>query len=194
MNLKKIVVGFALVFACGSSAFAEKPFTVSIWEDITMPRSVNQQDNRMSSLLLEYYKSEIATHSKLKLAPNADVEKAISALRHRAGQPLTPDEVKTVLKETNAQYLGLLAVLRDGENTSVRVTLYDQSGEQQKPIEVPHNSIRESDHTAILLAVSTARAIRGQSPVDRLNMQREKQMLEEMKHDLEYPAKRYTKD
>ena len=194
MNLTKLVAGFARVFACGSSAFAEKPFTVAIWEDITMPRSVNQQDNRMSSLLLEYYKSEIATHSKLALAPTSEVEKAVSALRHRAGQPLTPDEAKAILKEADAQYLALLAVLRDGENTSVRVTLYDQNGEQQKPIEVSHNSIRESDHTAILLAVSTARAIRGQSPVDRLNMQREKQMLEEMKHDLENPTTRYTKD
>lgn len=192
MNLKKIIAGLALVFSCGV-VFAEKPFTVAVFEDVTMPRSVNQQDNRMASLLLEYYKSEIATLSRLALAPSTEVEKAIASLRHRPGQPLTADEVKTVLKDTGAQYLALLSVQRDGEQTGVRVILYDSNGVAQKPIETPHGSILESDHTALLLAIGTAHAIRGQRSVDRLNMEREQQMREEMKHDLENPTSRFTR-
>ena len=50
---------------------------------------------------------------------------------------------------------------------------------------MPISSIRESELPAVILATGIARLIRGESPVDRLSFEREKQILAESAEDRE---------
>ena len=65
------------------------------------------------------------------------------------------------------------------------MTVYDKTGKKYDPLSVPINSIRESDLPAGVLSTGIARLIRGESPVDRLSYEREKQLLAETAEDRE---------
>ena len=168
------------------TAFAEKPYSVLVFDDLSRPVSSDQQDNRTASLLIEYLKSELATHSKITLCDAQAVEKAMKEFRikHKLGTNLSTDEIKEVLAAAKGDYMALLTIIPDGDKKNVRVTVYDKEGKQYDPMTVPISSIRESDLPAVVLAIGIARLIRGESPVDRLSLEREKQLLEESAEDL----------
>ena len=103
--------------------------------------------------------------------------------KHKYGTALTQDEIKSVLAQAHGDYMALLSIIRDGENKNVRVVVYDKDGKQYDPLSVGITSIRESDLPAVILAIGVARLIRGESPVDRLSLEREKQLMDESAED-----------
>ena len=184
--LKHIATIAAAMFI-SLTAFAGKPYSVFVFDDLSRPVSSDQQDNRTASLLIEYLKSELATHSQVTLCDAEAVEKAMKEIRikHKQGVQFTESEVKEVLAQVKGDYMALLSIIPDGDKKDVRVTVYDKEGKKFDPLSVPITSIRESDLPAIILATGIARLIRGESPVDRLSFEREKQLLAETAEDRE---------
>ena len=182
--LKHIAVIAAAMFI-SVSAFAGKPYTVFVYDDLTRPVYTDPQDNRTASLLVEYLKSELATHSQLALCDSVAVDTTMKEFRnkHKYGTALTTDEIKDVLAQAKGDYMALLSIIRDGDNKNVRVVVYDKDGKQYDPLSVGITSIRESDLPAVILAIGVARLIRGESPVDRLSLEREKQLMDESAED-----------
>ena len=181
----KHIAAIAAAMLVSLTAFAGKPYSVLVFDDLTRPVSGDQQDNRTASLLIEYLKSELATHSQITLCDAQAVEKTMKEFRikHKLGTSLTEDEIKEVLAYAKGDYLAFLAIIRDGDEKNVRVTVYDKNGKQYDPLSVPITSIRESDLPAVILAIGVARLIRGENPVDRLSLEREKQLMEENAED-----------
>jgi len=181
----KHIAAVAAAMLVSLTAFAGKPYPVLVCDDLTLPVSGDQQDNRTASLLIEYLKSELATHSQITLCDAQAVEKALKEFRikHKLGTSLTEDEIKEVLSYAKGDYLAFLTIIPDGDTKNVRVTVYDKNGKKYDPLSVPIASIRESDLPAVILATGVARLIRGENPVDRLSLEREKKLMEENAED-----------
>ena len=184
----KHIVVFAASMLISLTAFAGKPYSVLVFDDLSRPVSSDQQDNRTVSLLIEYLKSELATHSRITLCDAETVEKAMKDFRikHKLGTTFTEAEVKEVLIAAKGDYLALLSIIPGKEKDdpkNVSVTVYDKEGKKYDPLSVPITSIRESDLPAVVLATGIARLIRGESPVDRLSLEREKQLMAETAED-----------
>ena len=184
---KHIAIAAAAMFI-SLSAFAGKPYSVLVFDDLSRPVSSDQQDNRTASLLIEYLKSELATHSQISLCDAEAVEKAMKEFRikHKLGSTFTADEVKEVLSAAHGDYLALLSIAPGKDKDAARdvtVTVYDKQGKKHDPLTVPISSIRESDLPAVVLGTGIARLIRGESPVDRLSYEREKQLIAESAED-----------
>ena len=181
---KHIAIIVAAMFVT-LTAFAEKPYSVLVFDDLSKPVSSDQQDARTASLLIEYLKSELATHSRIALCDAEAVEKAMKEFRikHKLGTSFSDKEVKDVLAAAKGDYMALLSVVREGDGKNVRVVVYDKDGKQYDPLSVGITSIRESDLPAVMLAIGVARLIRGESPVDRLSLEREKQLMDETAED-----------
>lgn len=181
---KHIAIIVAAMFVT-LTAFAEKPYSVLVFDDLSRPVSSDQQDNRTASLLIEYLKSELATHSRIALCDAEAVEKAMKEFRikHKLGTNLSEQEIKDVLAASKGDYMALLSIIPDGDAKNVSVTVYDKEGKKYDPLSVPITSIRESDLPAVVLAIGIARLIRGESPVDRLSLEREKQLMDESAED-----------
>ena len=169
------------------TAFAGKPYSVLVFDDLSRPASSDQQDNRTASLLIEYLKSELATHSQITLCNAETVEKTMKDFRikHKSGTILTEKEIQDILSSAKGDYLALLSIVPEKDVKNVTVTVYDKTGKKYDPLSVPINSIRESDLPAVVLSTGIARLIRGESPVDRLSYEREKQLLAETAEDRE---------
>ena len=183
----KHIAVFAAAMLVSLTAFAGKPYSVLVFDDLSRPVSSDQQDNRTASLLIEYLKSELATHSQIALC-NADaVEKTMKDFRikHKLGTTISETEVKDILASAKGDYLALLSIVPEKDVKNVTVTVYDKTGKKYDPLSVPINSIRESDLPAVVLSTGIARLIRGESPVDRLSYEREKQLLAETAEDRE---------
>lgn len=181
---KHIAIIVAAMFVT-LTAFAEKPYSVLVFDDLSKPVSSDQQDARTASLLIEYLKSELATHSRIALCDAEAVEKAMKEFRikHKLGTNFSDNEVKDVLAAAKGDYMALLSIAHDGDAKNVSVTVYDKEGKKYDPLSVPITSIRESDLPAVVLAIGIARLIRGESPVDRLSLEREKQLMDESAED-----------
>ena len=72
---------------------------------------------------------------------------------------------------------------KNKDEKDVIVNVYDKTGKKYDPLAVPITSIRESELPAVILATGIARLIRGESAVDRLSFEREKQILAESAED-----------
>lgn len=184
----KHIVVFAAAMLVSLTAFAGKPYSVLVFDDLSRPVSQDQQDNRTVSLLIEYLKSELATHSRITLCDAETVEKAMKDFRikHKLGTTFTEAEVKDVLSAARGDYFALLSIIPGkgkDDPKNVSVTVYDKEGKKYDPLSVPITSIRESDLPAVILATGIARLIRGESPVDRLSLEREKQLMAETAED-----------
>ena len=181
----KHIAVFAAAMFISLTAFAGKPYSVLVFDDLSRPASSDQQDNRTASLLIEYLKSELATHSQITLCDATAVEKTMKEFRiqHKLGTTLTENEIKDILSHAKGDYLALLSIVPADDAKKVSVTVYDKNGKGYDPLSVPINSIRESDLPAVVLATGIARLIRGESPVDRLSLEREKQLMDETAED-----------
>ena len=185
----KQIAAIAVAMFVSLTAFAGKPYSVLVFDDLSRPVSSDQQDNRTASLLIEYLKSELATHSQITLCNAEAVEKTMKEFRikHKLGTTLSESEIKEILSSAKGDYLALLSIVpgKDKDAKDVRVTVYDKTGKKYDPLSVPITSIRESDLPAVVLSTGIARLIRGESPVDRLSYEREKQLLAETAEDRE---------
>ena len=184
--LKHIAI-FTAAMLVSLTAFAGKPYSVLVFDDLSRPVASDQQDNRTTSLLIEYLKSELVTHSQITLCNADTVEKTMKDFRikHKLGTNLTENEIKDILAGAKGDYLALLAIIpeKDKDAKNVQVTVYDKTGKKYDPLTVPITSIRESELPAVVLATSIARLIRGESAVDRLSFEREKQIIAETAED-----------
>ena len=183
----KHIAVIAAAMLVSLTAFAGKPYSVLVFDDLSRPVSSDQQDNRTTSLLIEYLKAELVTHSQIALCNADTVEKTMKEFRikHKLGTNLTETEIKDILAGSKGDYLALLAIVpdKDKDAKNVQVTVYDKTGKKYDPLTVPISSIRESELPAVVLATSIARLIRGESEVDRLSFEREKQIIAESAED-----------
>ena len=183
----KHIAVIAAAMLVSLTAFAGKPYSVLVFDDLSRPVSSDQQDNRTTSLLIEYLKSELATHSQIALCNAEAVEKTMKDFRikHRSGTTLSEQEIKDILSSAKGDYLAFVCILpgKDKDTKDVTVNVYDKTGKKYDPLAVPISSIRESELPAVVLATSIARLIRGESEVDRLSFEREKQILAESAED-----------
>ena len=183
----KHIVLIAAAMLISLTAFAEKPYSVLVFDDLSRTASSDQQDNRTASLLIEYLKSELATHSRITLCDAKAVEKTMKEfrLKHKLGTTLTENEIKEILSSAKGDFLVFLSINpgKDKDEKDVTVNVYDKTGKKYDPLAVPITSIRESELPAVILATGIARLIRGESPVDRLSFEREKQILSETAED-----------
>ena len=183
----KHIAVIAAAMLVSLTAFAGKPYSVLVFDDLSRSVSTDQQDNRTTSLLIEYLKSELVTHSQIALCNAETVEKTMKDFRikHKSGTTLTTDEIKEILSSAKGDYLAFLSIVPEKDVKNVQVTVYDKTGKKYDPLTVPISSIRESELPAVVLATGIARLIRGESPVDRLSFEREKQILAESAEDRE---------
>jgi len=185
----KHIAVIAAAMLVSLTAFAGKPYSVLVFDDLSRPVSSDQQDNRTTSLLIEYLKSELVTHSQIALCNADTVEKTMKDFRikHKLGTNLTENEIKEILDSAKGDFLAFLSINpgKDKDAKDVVVNVYDKTGKKYDPLTVPITSIRESELPAVILATSIARLIRGESPVDRLSFEREKQILAESAEDRE---------
>ena len=187
----KHIAVIAAAMLVSLTAFAGKPYSVLVFDDLSRPVSSDQQDNRTTSLLIEYLKSELVTHSQIALCNADTVEKTMKEfrLKHKLGTTLTENEIKEILTSAKGDFLVFLSINpgkdKNKEEKDVTVNVYDKTGKKYDPLAVPITSIRESDLPAVVLSTGIARLIRGESPVDRLSFEREKQLLAETAEDRE---------
>jgi hypothetical protein len=185
----KHIAVIAAAMLVSLTAFAGKPYSVLVFDDLSRPVSSDQQDNRTTSLLIEYLKSELVTHSQIALCNADTVEKTMKDFRikHKLGTNLTENEIKEILDSAKGDFLAFLSINpgKDKDAKDVVVNVYDKTGKKYDPLTVPITSIRESELPAVILATGIARLIRGESPVDRLSFEREKQILAESAEDRE---------
>lgn len=183
----KHIAVIAAAMLVSLTAFAGKPYSVLVFDDLSRPVSSDQQDNRTTSLLIEYLKSELVTHSQIALCNADTVEKTMKdfRLKHKSGTTLTEQEIKDILSSAKGDYLVFLTIVpeKDKDAKNVQATMYDKTGKKYDPLTVPISSIRESELPAVILATSIARLIRGESEVDRLSFEREKQIIAESAED-----------
>jgi hypothetical protein len=185
----KHIAVIAAAMLVSLTAFAGKPYSVLVFDDLSRPVSSDQQDNRTTSLLIEYLKSELVTHSQIALCNADTVEKTMKEfrLKHKLGTTLTENEIKEILASAKGDFLVFLSINpgkdKNKEEKDVTVNVYDKTGKKYDPLAVPITSIRESELPAVILATGIARLIRGESPVDRLSFEREKQILSETAED-----------
>ncbi len=181
----KHIAVFAVAMLVSLTAFAGKPYSILVFDDLSRPISSDQQDNRTTSLLIEYLKSELVTHSQIALCNAETVEKTMKEFRikHKLGTTISENEVKEILSGAKGDFLALLTIVPEKDAKNVRVTVYDKTGKKYDPLTVPISSIRESELPAVILATGVARLIRGESDVDRLSFEREKQLLAESAED-----------
>lgn len=174
--LKKILITFTFAFLT-LPIFAEKPFVIAIGSDFSFPTYQNQQDSRCASLVMEYYKSEIATQTKIVLCDFDKFQVAVENMKHKAGTAYTEKEITTLLQTISADYLSLVAITRKDGKALVHITLYGKDGKVMgEPLTCPIDTIRDSDLPAIKLALATSNRIRGKHPADQLSLDRQKQM------------------
>ncbi len=185
----KHIAVIAAAMLVSLTAFAGKPYSVLVFDDLSRPVSSDQQDNRTTSLLIEYLKSELVTHSQIALCNADTVEKTMKdfRLKHKLGTNLTETEIKDILASAKGDFLVFLSINpgkdKNKEEKDVTVNVYDKTGKKYDPLAVPITSIRESELPAVILATSIARLIRGESEVDRLSFEREKQIIAESAED-----------
>ena len=85
----KHIAVIAAAMLVSLTAFAGKPYSVLVFDDLSRPVSADQQDNRTTSLLIEYLKSELVTHSQIALCNADTVEKTMKDFyRGFCGMPL----------------------------------------------------------------------------------------------------------
>ena len=188
MKLLKQIL-FSVLFLCTVSLFAQKPIMVTVWPSV----SGSDSDNRIASLLWEYYKSELATHAKLKLTVPEVVDEERKAVS--PSQPLTEEIVSKICKDTKADVLCALALSHTGNNDQFRlqIRVFTADGKLKKEIQRDFKAIRESDFISVVAAQDTAVAIRGENPADVINRAREKTILAELERSDETQRKKAEK-
>ena len=185
--LKRIL--FSALFLCTVSLWAQKPIMVTVWPAV----SGSDSDNRVASLLWEYYKSELATHAKLRLTVPEVVDEERKVVS--PSEKLTEQVVSKICKDTKADILCAVALSHTGTENRFRlqVRVFTADGKLKKEITRDFKAIRESDFISVVAAQDTALAIRGENPADVINRAREKTLLAELERSDETQRKKAEK-
>ncbi len=183
MNMKKLFVFLTAAFAI-CTVYAQKPTSVLVWAE-----PCRDTENRISSLLVEYYKSELATHSGLVLVSAAQMEQAMKKLKHPGAGTPDAKAIQSYCKETDSSVFCSVSLVRKGKKFEVIIKIFDAAGKHKKTINRAFETIKESDLLSVQSARDTAVAIRGVSPVDVVHNEREIRLKKELEEDLKEAAK-----
>lgn len=179
---------FSALFLCTASLFAQKPFSVTVWPSV----SGSDSDNRISSLLWEYYKSELATHAKVRLTEQEVVDEERKVVS--PNESLTESTVSKICKDTKADFLCAVSLVHGGDNLyHLTIRVFTADGKLKKEIKRDFKAIRESDFISVVAAQDTATAIRGENPADVINKAREKSLLAELERSDESARRKAEK-
>lgn len=187
MKLLKQIL-FSALFLCTVSLFAQKPIMVIVWPSV----SGSDSDNRVASLLWEYYKSELATHAKLKLVEPEVVDEERKAVL--PSEKLTEKVVSRICRDTKTDVLCAVALSHGNDNLfHLQVRVFTADGKLKKEFTRDFKAIRESDLVSVMAAQDTAIAIRGENPADVINRAREKTLVAELERSDEAQKKKVEK-
>ena len=187
MKLLKQIL-FSALFLCTVSLFAQKPIMVIVWPSV----SGSDSDNRIASLLWEYYKSELATHAKLRLVEPEVVDEERKVVP--PSEKLTEKVVSKICKDTKTDVLCAVALTHGNDNLfHFNIRVFTADGKLKKEITRDFKAIRESDLVSVIAAQDTAVAIRGENPADVINRAREKTLIAELERSDETQRKRAEK-
>lgn len=189
MNMKRLKqLFFTALFLGTVSLFAQKPFAVTVWP----AAGGSDSDNRISSLLWEYYKSELATHAKVKLIPQEVVDEERKVVS--PGEKLTESVVARICKDTKADFLCAVGLAHGDDNLfHLTIRVFTADGKLKKEIAREFKAVRESDFISVVAAQDTAIAIRGENPADVINKARERSLLAELERSEETQRKKAEK-
>ena len=187
MKLLKLFLFSAVFFAASSSLFAQKPIMVFVWPEVNS----NDGENRVSSLLWEYYKSELATHARLKLTETEATDETRKAFAV-VGTPDAASIVK-ICEKTKADILCAVSLRRLSDGYEITIKIFDAQGKLKQEIKRKFTALQETDFISVLAAQETAVAIRGENPVDVINKEREKTLLLELQRSEDSKKKKAAK-
>lgn len=175
MITKKILLFFVAMFTV-CAVYAQKPLTVLVWGAPCAQDSAN----RVSSLVLEYFKSELATHSGLRLVNPDQLAEALK--KYSLGKTNSPAKAKIqqICKLTNSNVLCAVGLNIVKQKFEIQIKLFDKNGKALNTIKKTFSTIKESDLISVQIARETAVAIRGISPVDVIQNEREKRLQQEL--------------
>ena len=174
MITKKLLVFLVAAFTV-CSIYAQKPLSVLVWG----APSAQDSANRVSSLVLEYFKSELATHSGLKLVGADQMAEALKKYSVGKATPAAA-KIQQICKLTQSNIFCAVYLKMNGQKFFVEIKLFDANGKATKTIKKTFSSIKESDLVSVQIARDTAVAIRGISPVDVIHNEREKRLQQEL--------------
>ena len=186
--MKKTLI-IILAFFAAVSAYAQKPVNVAVWKDISAPALKTDRDASINNLLWEYFKSELASHAGLKVVQNDALSKRMAESDFEAGKAFTPAQIKDICSKAGADIFAAISVRRnsldsadgkEGYKLTANVVLYNADGTEKAKLKRMFGNVRQSELTSVILARDAALAIRGESAVDDINLQREKRLVQEL--------------
>lgn len=180
--MKKILL-FCLCLLTGAALYAQKTIHVAVWSDLSAPMPENDGDARTGHLLLEYFKSELATHSGIKIVQTKALTEAIEKGAFKRGVPFQTSKLAALCKNSGASFFCAVQVSRvktkeTGGRLEAVITIYDAQGRKKGAVKRSFRSVKQSDMASILLARDAAVAIRGRHPVDDMNLVRIRRQAE----------------
>ncbi|MBR2427150.1 MAG: hypothetical protein IKB16_10480 [Lentisphaeria bacterium] len=175
MITKKILLFLIATFTL-CAVYAQKPLTVLVWGAPCAQDSAN----RVSSLVLEYFKSELATHSGLKLVNPDELAEALK--KYSPGKTNSPAKarIQQICKLTKSNVFCAVALTIMKQKFYIEIKLFDANGKLLNTVKKTFETIKESDLVSVQIARDTAVAIRGISPVDVIHNEREKRLQQEL--------------
>lgn len=182
--MKKAFLIAAVMFAA-FAVQAQKPIKVAISKDISAPVSKSDKDNSINNLMVEYFKSELASHSGLKIVTTEDFADYLKSGKDiRAGQPFTAEQLKTITQKAGSDLFAVTNVARATDPKeppfTATVTIYNADGTVKGTAKRTFDNVRQVELTSVILARDAAIAIRGKSAIDDINLEREKRLLKEL--------------
>lgn len=175
--MKKFLIFFLFLFSA-TALFAQKTINVAVWNDLSVPALESDGDSRTGYLLLEYFKSELATHSGIKIVQSKKLTENMEKAGFKRGVPFKPAWIAALCKNTGASFFCAVRIARikakdtPGGRLEAYVAIYDSKGQHKGTVKRSFRTVKQSDMASILLARDAAVAIRGRHPVDDMNLVR----------------------
>lgn len=161
------------VFFAMLSAFtlcAQKPITVAVFPGPDVRSARDGSDDRIKSLVNEYFKSELATHSRIKIAASEKIEEARKTAKFIPGQAPDPAEMKAFGEKTEAQILCIVTMPRNqADKSEINVAVFRVSDlKKMGQVSSVLENLAAIDDTCKELAQKAAFVIRGENRMDKL--------------------------
>lgn len=168
MNLIKTSLMFCTVVLAGLT-LQQKSVNCLVWEDPSAVLSASKDDDRkISSLIVEYFKSELATHSGIKVTLPATAADAVQNAKLVRGKGITPAQVKIICKDSKSNIFCAVS-LKNRKVNSIRsnvqpgksavAVIFDGDGKVVGRVAVPYNDVKKADAVCEKLAEKAAALI-----------------------------------
>ncbi len=149
-----------------------------VWDDPAAGLNRNSDDRKISSLIVEYFKSELATHSGLKITLPSTAADAVQKAKFVRGKALSAEQVKALCKNSDSGIFCAVSlktaksdtVKKAGKNgkkisdKSAVAVIYDANGKVLGKAHVPYSDVKKVDSVCEKLAAKAAEIIRKNDP------------------------------